>query len=248
MTRAIIVEDEAVAARRMQRILEARGIEVILQIQSLNELNSYLDSGQQPDLYFMDIHLNDGIVFDALNDRKLETPIIFTTAYDQYAIKAFKQNSIDYLLKPIDEDELGKALVKYRKLSPPVDLSAITALLSSKKNAPSYKERISVRVGDKIRSINMSEVHFFYSADKSNFLYKADGRSYPIEYSIEKISNQLDPDTFFRVNRGHIISITAIKDVIAYSNSRLKVVIIDAPDHEIIVARDRVKAFKEWLG
>ncbi len=249
MTKAIIVEDEAVAARRMQRLLEAQDIEVIQQIQSLRELNTYLDAGQLPDIFFMDIHLNDGIVFDALKDRKIQTPIIFTTAYDQYAIKAFKQNSIDYLLKPTDEEELEKALAKYRKLSQIVDLSAITALLSSKQTLqPAYKERISVRVGDKIRSINMSDIQFFYSADKSNFLYNVDGRSYPIEYSIEKISKLLDPSSFFRVNRGHIISIAAIKDVLAYSNSRLKVVITDATDHEIIVARDRVKEFKAWLG
>jgi len=172
----------------------------------------------------MDIHLSDGIVFDTLAAHKVEVPIIFTTAYDQYAIKAFKQNSIDYLLKPIDEDELDSAIAKLKKSLPQVDLAALSALLSQQQttSTPTYKERISVKVGDKIRSIQVSEVKFFYSADKSNFLYNSDGRSYPIDYTMEQLYKLLDPNKFYRVSRGHIVNIETISDVIA--------------------------DFKEWLG
>lgn len=246
MIKAIVVEDEGVAARRMQRLLEARNIEVTETIVSNADLAAFLQGSTRPDVFFMDIHLSDGVVFDLLSKNKIEVPIIFTTAYDQYAIKAFKQNSIDYLLKPIDEEELDNAIAKYKKSKPAIDLTALTALLSAQQ-VPSYKDRISVKVGDKIRKINIADVQFFYSADKINYLYNKDGRAYPIDYSIEEIYKQLDPRKFYRVSRGYVVAISAIKDVIAYSNSRLKVM-IDKVDHDIIVARDRVKDFKEWLG
>jgi DNA-binding LytR/AlgR family response regulator len=248
MTRAIIVEDEGVAARRMQRLLEARDFQIIETIVSIQELEDFLKGSTQADIFFMDIHLSDGVVFDLLSKANIETPIIFTTAYDQYAIKAFKQNSIDYLMKPIDEEELDAAINKYKKSSKKMDLSLLSSLLSNQQSQQSYKERISVKVGDKIRSIKMAEVQFFYSADKSNYLFQNEGRSYLIDYSIEEIYKQLDPKEFFRVSRGYIVSISSITDVIAYSNSRLKIKIEKAEKHEIIVARDRVKDFKEWLG
>lgn len=247
MIKAVIVEDEGVAARRMQRLLEARNIEVVKTITSNTDLAIYFKGPTQPDIFFMDIHLSDGVVFDLLSKTKTEIPIIFTTAYDQYAIKAFKQNSIDYLLKPIDEEELYAAIEKFKKTNKLVDLSALTALISAQQVTTSYKDRISVKVGDKIRTIDMSDILFFYSSDKINYLYNKEGRAYPIDYSIEDIHKLLDPRKFYRVSRGYVVAISAIKDVIAYSNSRLKV-LIDKVDHDIIVARDRVKDFKEWLG
>ena len=248
MIKAIIVEDEGVAARKMQRLLEAREITVLKIVVSNEELAAVLSQGDLPDIFFMDIHLSDGVVFDLLAKAKIEIPIVFTTAYDQYAIKAFKQNSIDYLLKPVDEDELDAAISKFKKTQQKVDFSALSNLLSSQNKPQNYKERISVRVGDKIRSINIQDVKLFYSSEKINYLHNLDGRSYPIDYSIEEIYQKLDPQQFFRVSRGYVVSINAITDVIAYSNSRLKVKIEKGENHEIIVARDRVKDFKEWLG
>lgn len=248
MIKAVIVEDEGVAARRMQRLLEARDIEVLKTIGSIKELELFFASADQPDIFFMDIHLSDGVVFDLLAKSQIEIPIIFTTAYDQYAIKAFKQNSIDYLLKPIDDDELDTAIAKFKKSRKQLDISALTALLSAPQKSKSYKDRLSVKVGDKIRTINIDEIKFFYSSEKINYLHNAEGRSYPIDYSIEEIYTLLNPRDFFRVSRGYVVSIAAIQDVIAYSNSRLKVKIQNVTDHEIIVARDRVKEFKEWLG
>lgn len=248
MITAVIVEDEAVASRRMQRLLESRKISVLTTLVSNSELAEYLKKTNQPDIFFMDIHLSDGVVFDLLAESQMDVPIIFTTAYDQYAIKAFKQNSIDYLLKPIDEDELDQAIAKYQKTKSKVDLSSIAALLSNQGTPPSYKERISVKVGDKIRTFNISDIHLFYSADKINYLLTPEGRAYPIDYSIEEIHKLLDPSQFFRVSRGYIVAIKAINDVVAYSNSRLKVKVKSTKEHEIIVARDRVKDFKAWLG
>lgn len=248
MINAIIVEDEAVAARRMQRLLEARGIHILQVIGSNRALEAYLNSENKPDIFFMDIHLSDGVVFDLLSQQSLDVPIIFTTAYDQYAIKAFKQNSIDYLLKPIDEEELDNAISKFKKSNKSIDIALISSMLSASQSTQEYKERISVRIGDKIRTINMSDIQFFYSSQKINYLYNNKGRSYPIDYSIEEISKKLKPSDFYRVSRGHIVNISAITDVIAYSNSRLKVVVAGAEDHEIVVSRERVKSFKEWLG
>lgn len=248
----IIVEDEAIAARKLQRMLEGKGIQVIKTISSVSALKDQIYTSDQPDLYFFDIHLNDGIVFEALEDVDFDIPIIFTTAYDQYAIKAFKQNSIDYLLKPIDEEELDAAISKYKKSqNTSVDLSALTTLLSNANPStpkPSYRDRISVRIGDKIRSLTMGDLSFFYSDNKMNFLFTNEARSYPIEQTIESLSKELDPKNFFRVNRGCIVSIDAITEIIAYSNSRLKVKIKKADDHEIIVSREKVKEFKVWLG
>lgn len=248
----IIVEDEAIAARRLQRMLEKKGLQVIRTISSVSELRDQINSNDQPDLYFFDIHLNDGIVFEALEDVEFDVPIIFTTAYDQYAIKAFKQNSIDYLLKPIDEEELDTAIFKYKKSQKSsVDLTALTSLLSNVSSTPpkpSYRERISVRVGDKIKSLTLSDILFFYSENKMNFLYTTEGRSYPLEQTIESISKELNPTQFYRVNRGYVISINAISEVIAYSNSRLKIKIDKASDHDIVVSREKVKDFKSWLG
>jgi DNA-binding LytR/AlgR family response regulator len=247
MMRVVIVEDEGVAARKMHRLLEARNLNVLQTIGSIIDLKKYIAGPDQPDIFFMDIHLSDGVVFDLLVEAKIETPIIFTTAYDQYAIKAFKQNSIDYLLKPIDEEELDAALQKFKKTQQKVDYTVLSTLLASQNKPQSFKERMSVKVGDKIRSINIDDINLFYSSDKVNYLSNNEGRSYPIDYSIEEIYQKLNPKQFFRVSRGYVVSINAITDVIAYSNSRLKVK-IEKGEHEIIVARDRVKDFKEWLG
>lgn len=246
--KAVIVEDEAVSARRMKRLLEGRGFSVMTTLSSNKELSDFLDKGQLPEVFFMDIHLSDGVVFELLNERVLEVPIIFTTAYDQYAIRAFKQNSIDYLMKPIDEGDLDQAIAKFKKTKPIVDMAALSSLLAGAQSSKEYKERFSVRVGDKIRSFSITELSMFYSADKINYLMTKEGRAYPVDYTIEELSGLLDPKSYFRVNRGYLISISSIQDVIAYSNSRLKVLVEKADKHEIIVSREKVKTFKEWLG
>ncbi len=246
--KAVIIEDEAVAARRMKRLVNEVGLDVIATLHSNAELDEFLSTTHSTDIFFMDIHLSDGIVFDVLDKHAVDTPIIFTTAFDQYAIRAFKQNSIDYLMKPIDKDELQVAIDKHKKSkSAAVDLTALKALLTPPIQA-TYKERLSIKIGDKIKSFKIADTKFFYSEDKINYMVQANNRAYPIDYTIEQLFGLLNPKDFYRVNRGCIVSINAIQDVIAYSNSRLKVVITENNSHEIIVSRERVKDFKQWLG
>ncbi len=249
MIHVLLVEDEAVAARRLEKLLLPLGLNVIGVCQSNADLLAWLAQNKEPDLYFLDIHLSDGIVFDALASINLEAPIIFTTAYDQYAIKAFKENSIDYLLKPIDKEELAQAINKYKRQNKPssnLDLQQLSQLL--RQDQAQYKERMSVKIGDHLRSIKLSEVTHFYSAQKITFLHSSDGRSYPIDSSLDTLQPRLDPKQFFRVSRSHLVQIDFIRDVISYSSSRLKVVMEGAKNQEIVVSRDRVKAFKAWLG
>jgi len=250
--KTMIVEDEGIAARKLQKMLEAEGFEIVAHCKSNKAIDEYLDENPEPDLYFMDIHLSDGIVFELLQERELKAPIIFTTAYDQYAVKAFKQNSIDYLLKPIDEEELHTAIEKFKQLQEPkhnIDISALSQLLMNQKTTePSYRERIRIKIGDRIKSIPITDITHLYSENKINFIHTINGRSYPIDYALETIGKQLNPKKFYRVSRSHIICIDHIIEVVSYSNSRLKIKMLTAENQEIIVARERVKDFKEWLG
>ena len=254
--KVLLIEDEALAARRIKRLLENEGMEVLAHVKSNKDLQEFIKENEEPELYLMDIHLNDGVVFETLEELKLKSPIIFTTAFDQYAIKAFKENSIDYLLKPIDEEELKKAIEKFRDLrelrklskqESKVDLKALSHLLLNKKEKPSYRERIRVKIGDRIKSIKIAEVAMFFSEKKATYLLTEESRSYPVDYTLEEINNELDPTKFFRVSRGQVVSIDYISDVLSHSNSRLKVKILKN-DQEVIVARERVKEFKDWLG
>ncbi|MEM6964427.1 MAG: LytTR family DNA-binding domain-containing protein [Bacteroidota bacterium] len=249
MIQAVIVEDEGVAARRLKRLLEQAGLQVLASLKSNVALQAYIQNHPAPDLYFMDIHLSDGVVFETLQTVKLSTPIIFTTAYNEFAIKAFKQNSVDYLLKPIGKKELHQAIEKFKQLfqtnTPTIDLQVINQLLKSQ--TPSYRDRIKVKVGNRLRIFQMKDVALIYSESKITFIHVADGRSYPIDQILEQLYQELEPSQFYRVNRGQIVNINFITDIISYSNSRLKV-IIPSIQQEIIIARERVKDFKAWLG
>ncbi len=243
--KALIVEDEAIASRRLKRMLEKENIIVIGVCESNTELQNFLSNNNESLLIFMDIHLSDGLVFETLNQTKIDNPIIFTTAYDQYAIKAFKQNAIDYLLKPFQQAELQKAIEKYNKhqgKASNTDLSALQELLTPK----SYKQRFLIKVGDHLKTINIEDIVLFYSESKINYLSTKEGRNYPIDESLEQISDTINPNIYFKVNRTFIVNINFISDIVVYSNSRLKIV-MNNTKHEIIVAREKVKAFKEWL-
>ena len=249
MIRAVIVEDEGVAARRLTKLLVNESIQIVEAFKSNEELLQYLQGAERPDLFFMDIHLNDGVVFDTLQKISVSTPIIFTTAYDQYAIKAFKQQSIDYLLKPIDTDELKVSLEKFKSMyrkKDAVDIVALSQLINASKS--SYRDRIKVKIGDRFKSFKVSDLSLVYSDSKITFICTEEGRSYPIDQSLESVSESLDPSVFHRVNRSQIVNIDFISEVLAYSNSRLKVSIIGSEEKEIVVARERVKTFKEWFG
>lgn len=250
MIKAVIVEDEAVAARRMKSMLIAEDIDVIAIISSNQELALYLENSPDAELYFMDIHLNDGPVFGTLQAVEVKTPIIFTTAYDEFAVKAFKQNSVDYLLKPIEKDELHQAIQKFKTVyqkKSSLDINLLSQLINQQQTKQ-YRQRIKVIIGDKIKSIKTEDAVLIYSDQKITFLQSSDQRSYPIDMSVEAIVKELDPAMFQKVNRAQVVNINYIQEVISFSNSRLKVKLQSAESHEVIVARERVKGFKQWLG
>lgn len=249
MIKAVIVEDEGVAARRLTKMLEAEEVTILATLSSNKTLSAYLEEGEEPDLYFMDIHLNDGIVFETLQRIEVKVPIIFTTAYDEFAIKAFKQKSVDYLLKPVDKGELRNALSKFQSIfqsEPQISVTAISEMIQAAQKQ--YRERIKVKIGDRFRSFRMSDISMIYSESKITFVCTEEGRSYPIDQTLESISKELDPDCFHRLNRSQIVNIDFISEVVAFSNSRLKVSVIGREKDVIIVARERVRIFKDWLG
>ncbi|MHB0756101.1 LytR/AlgR family response regulator transcription factor [Polaribacter sp. M15] len=247
----LIIEDEKPAARRLNRMLAALNIEVQQMLHSVEESLNWLQNNKHPDLIFLDIQLSDGLSFEIFEEIDVKSAIIFTTAYDEYALKAFKLNSIDYLLKPIDDDELEAAVHQFKKQQPQqsdvqVNLDDIRKLLINPVDRK-FKKRLTIKVGQHIKIIHIDEVECFYSENKSTYIHTKENRNYLLDNSLENWQEQLDPEHFFRVNRTYIVHINAIKDIVAYSNSRLKLILNSYKDAEIIVSRDRVKDFKNWI-
>ena len=252
----IIIEDESRAANRLEKILLeiVPNLNVLAKIETVEESISFLETADNLDLIFSDIQLADGLCFEIYEKVAVKCPIIFTTAFDKYAIKAFKTNGIDYLLKPIDEVELKKALEKAKSLSQSSDSSGKAALdeimllaNALKSQNKSYKSRFMVKVGDKINSIAIEDIQAFYSLEKATFILTNEGRKYIVDYSLEHMETLLDNKLFFRINRKYIIPIKACKNIISYSNSRLRVQLNTLKDETIIVSRERVQDFKRWL-
>ncbi|RDC62053.1 LytR/AlgR family response regulator transcription factor [Adhaeribacter pallidiroseus] len=252
--RALIIEDEKLAANRLARLLVQidPNIQVIGQIESVRKAVQQFNSGLKPDVAFLDIQLADGLSFEIFDQTQVPCPVIFTTAYDEYAIKAFKVNSIDYLLKPIDADELAAALQKFRHLAAPVPVSVTPNLELLQKamhmlGQTPYKNRFVVKVGEHIKAIPVDQVDFFFSKEKATFLQTKENKRFVIDFSLEQLENLLDPQQFFRINRSYMISLPAIQDIVSYSNSRLKTFLRNAPEPDVVVSREKVNAFKNWL-
>jgi len=247
----IIIEDEKPSARRLNRQLESQGLKVSKMLHSVEESVAWFKENKHPDLIFLDIQLSDGLSFEIFDEVDINSAIIFTTAYDEYALQAFKLNSIDYLLKPIDKEELQQAVSKYEtripeKTNVTLDFNEIKNLLTNPIDRV-YKKRFSVKVGQHIKLINNEDVDCFYSENKATYAYTKDNRSYILEQSLEQLETELEPQTYFRVNRKFFININAISDIISYSNSRLQVKLNHYKEEDIIVSRERVKDFKQWL-
>lgn len=247
----LIIEDEKPAARRLSRMLAELGIEVETMLHSVEESINWFQKNKHPELIFLDIQLSDGLSFEIFEEVEVKSAIIFTTAYDEYALKAFKLNSIDYLLKPIDEDELKVAVEKFKENQPKqsdiqVNIDDIRKLLINPVDRK-FKKRFTIKVGQHIKIIHVDEIECFYSENKSTYIHTNSNRNYLIDHSLEHWQEQLDPEQFFRVNRTYIIHINAIKDIISYTNSRLKLVLHSYNETEIIVSRERVKEFKNWI-
>ena len=248
----LIIEDEEPAAARLKRMIceiepEAEILAIIVSIRSAV---SWLKSNPAPELIFQDIQLADGTSFEIFNQVDVQAPIIFTTAFDEFAIQAFKVNSIDYLLKPLKKEELAKAINKYKKIklsaTQPPDLEELIATL--KGSEKKYKSRFLIRYADHIKKIDISEVAYFYTQDKINYLKTFSGQSYPIDFNLDTIEKTMNPEKYFRINRQFIIGIDSIEQMFSFSKSRVKIKLKPAVDIETIVSTDRSPHFKAWLG
>ena len=247
----IIIEDEKPAARRLSRMLSDLNIEVQTMLHSVEESINWFQNNTHPDLIFLDIQLSDGLSFEIFEEIEVKSAIIFTTAYDEYALKAFKLNSIDYLLKPLDEDELSVAVNKFKENQTKqsdvkVNIDDIRKLLINPVDRK-FKKRFTIKVGQHIKIIHVDEIECFYSENKATYIHTNSNRNYLIDDSLEHWQEQLNPEHFFRVNRTFIVHINAIKDIVSYTNSRLQLVLQSYTDAEIIVSRERVKDFKNWI-
>lgn len=245
----LIVEDEELAAKRLTKILSELNseINVVGQLDSVQETVSWFMKNTMPDLIFLDIQLADGLCFEIFELTEVTTPIIFTTAYDQYALNAFKVNSIDYLLKPLAKEDIAAALKKYgeRIGGASIEKKQIEALVKSL--STQHKNRFLIKVGEHIKSIATNDIGYFFSRDKATYCMTLEGKSYLLDYSLEQLAPMIDPENFFRINRAYLVSFDVILDIISYSNSRLKLVLRHSTDNDIIVSRERVQDFKKWL-
>jgi len=252
----LIIEDEKPAARLLQRKLEKLDIVVKTMLHSVEESIDWFTNNQHPDLIFLDIQLSDGLSFEIFEKIDIQSAIIFTTAYDEYALKAFKLNSIDYLLKPIDEDDLEIAVTKFKNRIPKadagnqnlqLDFEQIRQMLSNPFEK-SYKKRFTVKIGQHLKVITTDEIECFFSENKGTYIHTFDNRNYLIDSTLEILEQELDMKNFFRVSRKYIVPLTAIKEIQVYTNSRLKVILPTYKEDEVIVSREKVQDFKAWLG
>lgn len=249
--RLVIIEDEQLAAERLKALLKELepGLEIMAVLTCVGEAVAWLQKNR-PDLIFMDIHLSDGSCFAIWDRMALNVPVIFTTAYDQYAIQAFKVNSVDYLLKPIRKEELRRGLEKYKTVHAIPALADMAGLLESLRNTgKSYKSRFLLQYGERIETIDVKEIAYFYAMEKSVFLTTFTKSTCAMDLSLDRLEEMVDPAMFFRINRKMIINLTAIKGMHAYSRSRIKVDLAPPAPHgvESLVSIERSPAFKEWL-
>lgn len=244
----IIIEDEQLAAKRLREMIESfrPDYEFVAKFDSIESATISLPA-LKADLLFMDIQLADGNSFDIFDQISISTPIIFTTAYDEFALKAFKHNSVDYLLKPLDPKELQTAILKFERSLKSIGSTTQNFDHLVKSLNPNGKERFVVKVGDHLKAIETKEVQLVYSQDKATYLYTTTGKRFLVDYSLDRVEELLNGRTFYRISRKFIINLNFIKDMISFTNSRLEIVVDHFEDEQIIVARERVSDFKQWL-
>lgn len=246
----LVVENEHPAADKIIRLLKKvdKSIVVMDVIETVEEAINRLQERPQPDLILMDIQLDDGLCFEIFDTVNVDIPVIFTTAYDEYTLKAFKVNSIDYLLKPVDEESLRSAINKYKKLNADKDpfRRDFRQLIHEFRNQ--YKSRFLIRIGDKFRSVPAGEISHFHITERSVFLSDHHGKDYGIDYSLEQLQEILDPRKFFRINRECIVNIDSIALMYSYSSSRMQLTLKGREQNDLfVVSRDKVADFKKWV-
>ncbi len=251
MMNVLIVEDEALAADRLENMLKeiTPDITVLAKLGSVKESVKWLMLNTA-DLIFLDIQLSDGLSFSIFEHLSIQTPIIFTTAYDQYAIKAFQLNSVSYLLKPIRKNDLAESLQKYKSLKAAFSIDFDSLLSAIQGNKPEYRKRFLIQIADKFRKVDVEQIAYFYALDKGVFLATYEGHSYPVDVSLENLVNTLDPTQFFRINRRYIVSMKSIANMYAWSRSRIKLVLkpVAGDEMDTIVSIDRAADFKKWMN
>jgi DNA-binding LytR/AlgR family response regulator len=250
--KVVIIEDEQLTAQRLTGMLKKYDstIDVIAILPSVNDSIDWFKNKTDPDLIFMDIHLEDGQSFSIFEKINLDIPVIFTTAYDEYMIKAFKVNSVDYLMKPINYDELVQAVEKYKRLHEQVSknesLSSLLHTLQAKETE--YKQRFLISTGSRLKTIEITDVHYFYSIEKVTFLVTKDNQRLPVDFSLDRLLSLVNPAQFFRINRQMMVGLTAISNIHVYPKGRLKLDLTPEFREEVMVSLDKIVDFKVWLG
>lgn len=248
--KVVIIEDEKLSAEHLENLLKRidSTVQVIAKLDSVKRCLEFFKAEPSADLLFVDVHLADGLSFELFAKIKIDTPVIFTTAYDEYAIKAFKLNSVDYLLKPIGLEDLKSAMAKYKKLNSSYRSGMMEDIaIAYQQMNKQYKNRFMVKMGDTIASVKTEEISHFISEDGMVLLATTQGKRYTVDYTLDQLESLIDPAAFFRINRKVMMHINSIQKVSAYFNSRLKINTDTLQDEDGIVSRERVNDFKKWL-
>jgi len=249
MIKTLIIEDELPAAQRLQKLIAETTPDISVEglLDSIETSVDWLQHHAPPELIFLDIQLSDGLSFEIFKKIKVDSFIIFTTAYDEYAIKAFELNSIDYLLKPVNREYLARALEKFRTMHSRLqfDVNELLNVIENRKSA--YKTRFVINIGNKIKSIDSEDIAYFYSMEKNTFLATKEGKSYPVDFSLDNIETMVNPDVFFRINRQYLVSYNAIANILVLTKSRIRLELAPVPDEEIFVSNARAPEFRKWL-
>jgi two-component system response regulator LytT len=259
--RILIVEDEELAVKKLQKTLAAvdATASVIGVTDSIKATVDWLQANEQPDLILMDIELADGQSFEVFNLTEVKSPVIFTTSYDEYALKAFKVNSVDYLLKPVQKEELQAALQKYRQLhaaakatdgngKSDINLESLVRELQQKLQPKEFRKRFLVKHAQKLVSVEIDEIAYFYSDGRLNFFKTTDNKKYVVDYTMDELEDMLDPEKYFRISRSFYVSVNSIDKIDDYFGNRLILQLKPAVDKEALVSREKVTDFKKWMG
>ena len=246
----LIIEDEEAAYNRLRRLIleilpQAEIVGILTTVQSTID---WFNKQPMPDLVFLDINLGDGPSFEIFKTHNITCPIIFTTAHEEYAMQAFKVNSIDYLLKPIVKEDIETAIGKLNRIKAPAPATLQSEVRYSRQQRPSYRERLVVKLGDAIKSVPMDEVAYFYTEKKANYLCTSDGKKYPLEYNLDQIADMVNPRQYFRINRQFIIGLDAIEEMKTYTRARVIVKLKPASHIDTIVSVERSGDFRAWLS
>jgi DNA-binding LytR/AlgR family response regulator len=255
----LIVEDEDLAVKKLKKTLQTVDdtATVVGEADSIKSTVSWLENNPSPDLILMDIELADGQSFEIFNRVQVKSPVIFITSYDEYALKAFKVNSVDYLLKPVQKEDLHAALDKYRELkkmytsdqeTSSISLDVLVKELQQKLHTKEYRKRFLVKHGQKLVSVDVDEIAYFFSDGRLNFFKTNDNRKFVVDYTMDELNEMLDPERYFRISRSFFISVNSVSQIHDYFGNRLILQLKPETDKEAIVSREKVTDFKNWLG